>query len=440
MAVKKILPFAGLLALTAALMIFFKNVSDSRGSFLDTGRNAILKFYTENLRPLFYKTEITDEDLFNFALYSNLPIDKENNKVLWLHSDQNGIQQYEIKPALINSKSNNYVEFVNRLNLDEGGKRQADSILRSYREDVYKSVLINDNNTYAVNPDLTLLHKALRSDLFNFALKRSGDIPPPPPPKPGEPGMVFSVSAGEKDIQEFRRSLDKMQESKDREYIFFTPDSIFKGICVINDKSLKKVKKDLSEIEKKIQYEYQVNSGNDLAIRVKVPNKVKPGSDSLMLIYTTNGVLERSAALRPEYFEKIRVKNLNQMTAGVDSAFREMIIPKTKKGSKSFAVTAEGYSFVFNGDDGDFSMNVIGLDSLINPESRIKYPAGVNISFSAIDSLISAVALSKSGTGKSSVSIEIKAELEKVQDQLRKETEKLKELQKLQESGKAGKK
>mgnify|MGYP000896189243 FL=1 len=68
----------GLILLTIGLMIIFKNNSSNLKDLPDD----LISFYAKNLKPLFYQTSITEEDIFNFALYQNIPIDKQNNKLL----------------------------------------------------------------------------------------------------------------------------------------------------------------------------------------------------------------------------------------------------------------------------------------------------------------------------------------------------------------------
>ena len=46
----------------------------------------------------------------------------------------------------------------------------------SYIEDLYTAVLVNDDNTYAVNSDLNLLKKAIEYDLYGFTSKVNNDV------------------------------------------------------------------------------------------------------------------------------------------------------------------------------------------------------------------------------------------------------------------------
>ena len=167
---KKFVPYIILFLLTLALMFFFKYNKRDIGRIIEVGKNNLFAL-AKNLKPLLFETEINNEDVFNFALYQSIPLDKGKNKVLLISKDEPGNNIYEIRPASYNQQTNNYNSFVKLLGLNAKQKAEADSILNSYKKEIYSSVLVNDQNTIAVNPRLPALQQAVLADLISFAQK-----------------------------------------------------------------------------------------------------------------------------------------------------------------------------------------------------------------------------------------------------------------------------
>ena len=132
---KKWIPVAGIVVLTAALMIYFKATNVGYISIQNAGRDIIAE-YTQNLKPVYSRTKLTKEDLVNFALYKNLPLDKENNTVLQIKPDEMGKENYIVKSAAINPKTNNYERFGKKFRLTESEMAIFDSILNVYNENL----------------------------------------------------------------------------------------------------------------------------------------------------------------------------------------------------------------------------------------------------------------------------------------------------------------
>ncbi|TSA27292.1 MAG: hypothetical protein D4R68_05770 [Ignavibacteriales bacterium] len=167
---KKVVPYIILFLLTIALMFFFKYNRRDISRIIETGKNNLLAL-AKNLKPLLFETEINNEDVFNFALYQSIPLDKGKNKVLLISKDEPGNNIYEIKPASYNQQTKNYDTFVKLLGLNKKQKAEADSILNSYKKEIYSSVLVNDKSTIAVNPRLPVLQQAVLADIISFAQK-----------------------------------------------------------------------------------------------------------------------------------------------------------------------------------------------------------------------------------------------------------------------------
>lgn len=213
---KKWMPIAGIVLLTAALMIYFKITNVGYVSIHNAGRDIIAE-YTQNLKPVYSRTELTKEDLVNFAFYKNLPLDKENNTVLLIKPDKTGREKFFVKSAVINPKTNNYERFVKKLRLTEDEIVIFDSILNVYDESLFTSVLYNENNTLAVDPNLPLLHKALSTDIYEFLKTRVHE----------KTNVELPENYATLNREKIRDALDMKQHMPERDFIFITPDTVF---------------------------------------------------------------------------------------------------------------------------------------------------------------------------------------------------------------------
>ena len=166
--IRKWLPIGGLVALTIALVIVFKASPNKIGHAVETGTASLLS-YIDDLKPLIFKTEIKKEDVFDFAFNKNIPVDKEENKVLKVTRDNAQNEYIEIAPAFeANDRNYTYDKFLASIDADEQDKKAIDSILASYIKDLSSAILYDDKNTYAVNSNLVLLNKAILADIYGY--------------------------------------------------------------------------------------------------------------------------------------------------------------------------------------------------------------------------------------------------------------------------------
>lgn len=229
--IKGYLPVAALVLLTIFLMIYFRYNKRDINRLIEEGKNNLVSFYAQNLKPLFATTEISNEDVFNFALYQSLPIDKINKKVLLVSSEEKGNQVFEIKPASYNPDTYNYERFAGFLNLTPEQKLKADSILGAYKKEIYLSILMNDKNTVAINPKLYDLQQAVLADLLAFSEKVNSE-------KTNElfPNQYKIFSRA--DVKSF---ASKTKDLPRGDYIFITPDTVFQTECTIDSKEFDKL-------------------------------------------------------------------------------------------------------------------------------------------------------------------------------------------------------
>ncbi|MDQ7818316.1 MAG: hypothetical protein RDU14_14915 [Melioribacteraceae bacterium] len=263
--IKGYLPVAALILLTIFLMIFFRYHKRGLSRLIEEGKNNLVSFYAQNLKPLFATTEISNEDVFNFALYQSLPIDKINKKVLLVSSEEEGSQVFEIKPASYNPDTYNYERFVGFLNLNPEQKLIADSILGAYKKEIYLSILMNDKNTIAINPKLSDLQQAVLADLLAFSEKVSSE-------KTYElfPNQYKLFSRA--DIKSF---ASKTKDLPRGDYIFITPDTVFQTECTIDSKEFDK----LMDID--LNKQIALQGYKNLKVDVHISNLEKKAEKSL---------------------------------------------------------------------------------------------------------------------------------------------------------------
>jgi hypothetical protein len=81
---KKWVPAITLSVFTIGLMILLKFNPDFINNFFEKQKSNLAGFYKENLQPLLYAANLTNEDIFNFAMYQQLPLDSNKQQILKL--------------------------------------------------------------------------------------------------------------------------------------------------------------------------------------------------------------------------------------------------------------------------------------------------------------------------------------------------------------------
>jgi hypothetical protein len=273
--VKKYIPYAFLIALTIFLMILFKHNRSAIGQFIEEGKNNILSLYSQNLKPLLFKTRISEEDIFNFALYQSLPIDKEKNKVLFLRDEASGNQVFEIRSVVFNPSTQNYESFKKFLNLNEVQKEKADSILNSYKKEIYSSVFVNDKNTFAVNPKINQLQQAILADLISFSqnIDKKKTV------------EIFHKSFTGSEDENVASLISSVKQANNKDFILVTPDTVANTRFNWNEE---KFNSQLEEMEKNKEFALkkskEFNLKLDLAPMMEEVEKTLPKQ----LTYTVN--------------------------------------------------------------------------------------------------------------------------------------------------------
>ncbi|MBT8380095.1 MAG: hypothetical protein KJN64_12780 [Ignavibacteria bacterium] len=209
-------------------------------NFWQEQKSAIAGFYKENLHPVLYAANLTNDDIFNFAFNNQLPLNETRDKYLHVGYDDLGKEYFEIRPAIQIAETGGYDKFVSALNLNEKEKQLVDSVIGSYSEVLKSQVLVNDKNTLAISPKLWNYRKAIVTDLLIVAEKLN------------KPEYVKFVPQGVSidDKIKVANAMNELKSSQGKQYIFCTPDSVFSDEF---DFKLAGLEKEKVEIEKEIE-------------------------------------------------------------------------------------------------------------------------------------------------------------------------------------------
>jgi len=254
-------------SLTIALMIFLKFNPNIIENLFEQQKSKIAGFYKENLKPLLFAADVSGDDIFEFAFYSQLPLDKAQGQYLLLGYDDKGNGVFEIKTLNDNQQNFNLQKFKSALELSPKQSEQIDSIINVYATAIEPLILVNDKNTVAVNPGLWSYQKAMFADILSFAensnKQKFRDVMPA--------GFSFASS------NEVAGLVAQVKKLHDNNYIFLTPDSIFS----------EKFQFDQNEFNKKNE-----NLNKDLKNHKKNADFFKSFTfrlDSLLLNYNSEG-------------------------------------------------------------------------------------------------------------------------------------------------------
>lgn len=315
---RKYLPVLPFIILTIFLMFVFYHNKGTMSGLIEKGKKDLVSFYMENLKPIFSSSQITNEDIFNFALYKTIPIDKQNNKVLIVSDEKNNQQVLEIKKLPFNKNTENYNKFIEYLGLNEDEKEKVDSILNSYKKEISLSILMNDK-TIAVNPKLAELQNIITADLINYLIKINHYAA----------AKIYKLNIP-KNIN-FQKIISLAKKNPDNQYIFITPDTIFKKSFTIDtnkirldlngnieppaiDKKLKKINIELSidNRNKKIPKYFSIEDTNNIKINIPIElNEIIPAiSESIRVNVLSSLKMEQkkyNKLPKPELKDRIQL-------------------------------------------------------------------------------------------------------------------------------------
>lgn len=328
---KKWVPAFGV-AVASLVIILSLNINfEFIKSFFENQKN-LSSDYAGNLKPLFLPSEITSEDLFNFALYEELPLKNYENQVLRIGLDNSGKEYFEVKKSEIETNYNNLNNFLSKLNLTENKKSKVDSLFKDYANQLSKHILVGSDNAIAINSAVWNLRKAMLADFIS--LTRELDTK-----NFDRLASLYNLPIPKKYVA-WNKALDSIHTNK---YIVFTPDSVFTS-------ELNLTPQDLAELNLDKKF-----------FRIDF--------DSL---FTQRG--GRVKIVRSPDFVQVQVEEIEIPDIQIPdlNSFVELIEKSIKNQPNLNLVTEENLSITRNNKSKEmiFPRNDVNLDSMIDIQSR----------------------------------------------------------------------
>ena len=247
-------PVFSLIIVTLGVMTLLKFNPGFINDIWESQKSNIAGFYKENLQPLLYASNVSNEDLFNFAFNQELPLDKKQNQYLVLSYDDSGKEIVQIKTLKNVDPTQSYDQFIKALELNPGEKLRVDSVIRSYAEAIEPQVLVNENNTVAINPVIWSYRNAMVTDLLVLAKDLKKDK------------LLKFIPSDISRLENVHvvNAVNKLKNSSDHQYIFLTPDSIFEENYVYN---LDVQKEKLNELKERLNEQKEIAKSFEFNIR-----------------------------------------------------------------------------------------------------------------------------------------------------------------------------
>lgn len=206
------LPIFGISILTILLLIYFG--SEQFDAPIHPKQNNFLSdLYAKTLKPIFSEEKLSKEDVLNFALYNNLPVDKQENKIIEIRENEIGSEVIEVRRAEIKESTDNYNKFVQKMELNDEQVKELDSILESFKDNISNTIFSDDASTLAVDSRIGLLHRILRTEILAFTTRVKS-----------KKGIQYA--SAERPLERFNRVIEKEKDKAVRDYIIFTPDTV----------------------------------------------------------------------------------------------------------------------------------------------------------------------------------------------------------------------
>ncbi len=330
-------PLIGFTALTLIVMLLLKFNPDFIENVFEEQKLNLAGFYKENLKPLLFAADLSNEDIFNFAFYNQLPLDNTKTQYIQLGQDKSGDEYFEINTAGLSSNGDNFKKFIETLSLNIEQKEQFDSIMSTYAEALQSQILVNDKNTVAISPNLWNYQKAIAADILAFAKASSKGVADAIP-------VLFKVKS-----PMVEQVVHKVKTKKDNEYIFFTPDTLFIDSFAFNKEDFKKemqlakdqMKKSVEEMKKHQKDMKELN-----LVKLELDNSIKKFKNSPRVDKNINIFVDSNICR--VHIDKIEIPDIefpdmdsleaiiNEATNQVKAFSFKFDIPKTEKNLHKF--------------------------------------------------------------------------------------------------------
>ena len=350
-------PAYGFGILTIIVILLLKFNTNILNNVFDNRNTNIAGLYNSNLKPLLFATDLSNEDIFNFAFYKQLPLDNNNKQYLQLGTDESGKEYFEIKWNNFERRKNNLEKFSLALELNAEQKNEVDSIIKVYAEELQEQILVNDKNTLAVSQNLFNYNRALTADLLTFAAKANKNE------------FIKIMPAGltvvnNKTTPIIIKEIRIKNSGSTHQYVFFNEDTIFTESYTIDKEKFKKEIKLFKERAKKnakIFKSYSINILIDSNV-AKIKTK-KYWNDSLIFFLDSNS-FHIKVPVVPHF--NIKLPYMDSLIIELDKArenFKEFSFSFPKK----FPKFKENFNFNFSDSIRDFNFNIqkFEIDSIM---------------------------------------------------------------------------
>lgn len=354
-------PIMAISAVTLILMVVFKFYPSIFTGFIDEQKANLMDIYAANLRPFILNVGLSSDDIFNFAFNKTITLDKEKNQVLFVGVDESGKDYFEVKFEQPQKLENNVnmASFVKSLKLNENQKKEFDSILLSYSSDLASQILVNDNKTVAVNPNILNYQNALRAEVMAFASRANKDAF----------ARIFSVSPDLQSNEDLTKLVKNIKSVNNKNYLVITPDTIFSSSLDVDRALLSaevgRMKNQIKNSTRELAY---INDDSKVFVKWERENPVSKKNDLKIVVSEDFCKVEIPEFSIPEIPS---FGNINSAIESAMSQFREMnvsikIDSLGKKNSYSFKYKStekdspKGFEVRTNMPD----MNLKSLDSL----------------------------------------------------------------------------
>jgi len=279
---KSFMPAYGLFALAIIVILLLKIEPIVFDNSIHNRDARYAGTYNNNLKPLLFAANLSNEDIFNFAFYKMLPLDNKNKQYLQLGTDKEGKEYFEIKKDPLQIQKNNLEKFTLALGLNEEQKLEVDSIIKVYADELQEQILVNDKNTLAVSQNLFDYNRALAAELLTFAAKANKSSFRKIMPA----GLTIVEN---KSTPIVIKEIKSKSSSPTHNFVFFNNDSIFTKPYTVDKEKIKNEIKFYnanrnSQVNEFINYEVNVNLDSNLA-KIK---KYKYFNDSLFVLFDSN--------------------------------------------------------------------------------------------------------------------------------------------------------
>lgn len=280
--IRKWLPAFTFSGIAIALIFLLSLNPEFIKNMIEQQKGNLTDFYKSNLKPLLYAANLSNEDIFNFALNEELPLDPSYTQILKLSYDQSGKEYFEIKSNSETKSKDNLNNFVKALELNEEEKFKMDSLLNEYSEKISAQILVSDKNALAINPNIWNLRKAVLADILSFAKKH------------GNENFLKIAPVGKiSDVEKNVLWLEKVKTDSPKDFIIVTPDTVFSTKINIDMAELrnemKKAADEIKQIEKqnlkhKVVFKFRTDS-----TLANVKEKIRT-DDNFRIFVHNNGV------------------------------------------------------------------------------------------------------------------------------------------------------